>query len=158
MYKEGFKQTNHRKSSQTNVDDGDHSCCTSKCASSNLLELGWIKISIWEVLGRGFTDSSNSLVPFKYILKKTRFWYFFLNLFISNVTFLYPLKTSENDTVFWCFQGMKKCNIVNKCSPFKRQSDKIVKHTQTIRRQQPANCLNVFDHFVGIVGNCRLKD
>ena len=70
MYKEGFKQTNHRKSSQTNVDDGDHSCCTSKCASCNLLELGWIKISIWEILGRGFTDSSNSLVPFKYMLKK----------------------------------------------------------------------------------------
>ena len=26
----------------------------------------------------------------------------------------------------------------------------MVKHTQTIRRQQPTNCLNVFDHFVGL--------
>ena len=27
----------------------------------------------------------------------------------------------------------------------------MVKHTQTIRRQQqPANCLNVFDHFAGL--------
>ena len=25
----------------------------------------------------------------------------------------------------------------------------MVKHTQTIRRQQPTNCLSVFGHFVG---------
>ena len=35
--------------------------------------------------------------------------------------------------------------------PFKRQSQKIVKHNQTIRRQQLTNCLSVFDHFVGLV-------
>ena len=33
---------------------------------------------------------------------------------------------------------------------FKRQRQKMVKHTQTIRRQQPTNCLSVFDHFVGL--------
>ena len=27
---------------------------------------------------------------------------------------------------------------------------KMVKHTQTIRCQEPANCLNVFNHFVGL--------
>ena len=27
---------------------------------------------------------------------------------------------------------------------------KMVKHTQTIRPQQPTNCLSVFDHFVGL--------
>ena len=27
----------------------------------------------------------------------------------------------------------------------------MVKHTQTVRRQQPRNCLSVFDHFVGLV-------
>ena len=27
----------------------------------------------------------------------------------------------------------------------------MVKHIQTIRRQQPTNCLNVSDHFVGLV-------
>ena len=32
--------------------------------------------------------------------------------------------------------------------PFKRQPHKIVKHTQTIRRQKPTNCLSVFGHFV----------
>ena len=26
----------------------------------------------------------------------------------------------------------------------------MVKHTQTIRRQKPTNCLSVFDHFVGL--------
>ena len=26
----------------------------------------------------------------------------------------------------------------------------MVKHTQTIRGQQPTNCLSVFDHFVGL--------
>ena len=26
----------------------------------------------------------------------------------------------------------------------------MVKHTQTIRWQQPANCLSVFDHFAGL--------
>ena len=31
-----------------------------------------------------------------------------------------------------------------------RQPHKMVKHTQTIRRQQPANCLSVFVHFVGL--------
>ena len=26
----------------------------------------------------------------------------------------------------------------------------MVKHTQTIRRQKPTNCLSVFEHFVGL--------
>ena len=34
---------------------------------------------------------------------------------------------------------------------FKRRPLKIVKHTQTIRRQQPTNCLSVFDHFLGLM-------
>ena len=33
---------------------------------------------------------------------------------------------------------------------FKRQPHKMVKRTQTIRRQQPMNCLSVFDHFAGL--------
>ena len=31
-----------------------------------------------------------------------------LNLFVSNTPFLYPLKTSEDLMVFWCFQGEEK--------------------------------------------------
>ena len=36
------------------------------------------------------------------------------NPFIPNAPFLYPLKTSENITVFWCFQAVEKGCIVNK--------------------------------------------
>ena len=34
--------------------------------------------------------------------------------------------------------------------PFKSQPHKMFKHTQTICRQQPTNCLSVFAHFVGL--------
>ena len=33
---------------------------------------------------------------------------------------------------------------------FKCQSHKMVKYTKAIRRQQPTNCLSVFDHFDGL--------
>ena len=36
-------------------------------------------------------------------------------------------------------------------SPLSSNPVKMVKHTQTIRRQQPTNYLSVFDHFVGLV-------
>ena len=35
--------------------------------------------------------------------------------------------------------------------PVKHQPHKKVKHTQTICRLLPTNCLSVFDHFVGLV-------
>ena len=35
-------------------------------------------------------------------------------------------------------------------NPLKGQSHRMVKHTQTIRRQQPTNCLSDFDHFVNL--------
>ena len=34
--------------------------------------------------------------------------------------------------------------------PLSAQPYKMIKHTQTIHRQQPANCLSVFDHCVGL--------
>ena len=33
---------------------------------------------------------------------------------------------------------------------FKCQPPKMAKHSQTIRQQQPTNCLSVFSHFVGL--------
>ena len=36
-----------------------------------------------------------------------------LNPFVPNALFFYPLKTSENLTVFWCFQGVEKGCIGN---------------------------------------------
>ena len=35
------------------------------------------------------------------------------NPFVPNASFLYPLKTEENLTVFWCFQGVEKGCIGN---------------------------------------------
>ena len=40
--------------------------------------------------------------------------------------------------------------ISNLCYLFKRQPHKMVKDTERIRRQQPTNCLSMFDHFVGL--------
>ena len=39
------------------------------------------------------------------------------------------------------------CSKLTIKAPERRQ---MVKHTQTICRQQSANCLSVFDHFVGL--------
>ena len=36
-----------------------------------------------------------------------------INPFVPNAPFLYPLKTSENLTVFLCFQGVEKGCIEN---------------------------------------------
>ena len=37
-----------------------------------------------------------------------------INPFVPNALFLYPLKTSENRKVFWCFWGVEKGCIGNK--------------------------------------------
>ena len=37
-----------------------------------------------------------------------------INPFVPNAPFLYPLKISDNLTVFWCFQGVQKEYIGNK--------------------------------------------
>ena len=46
--------------------------------------------------------------------------------------------------------GQKLINLLKLSEPFKRQPHKMVKHTQTIRRQKLTNCLSVFEHFVGL--------
>ena len=50
-------------------------------------------------------------MKYAYFRKQTfqRFlWPLLLTPFVSNTRFLYPLKTSENRTVFWCFQEVEK--------------------------------------------------
>ena len=47
-------------------------------------------------------------LPFWKLLKK------YVNPFAPNGPFLYSLKTPENITVFWCFQGLEKGCIGNK--------------------------------------------
>ena len=39
--------------------------------------------------------------------------FIFFNQFVPNASFLYPLKTSENLKVFWCFRGVEKDCIGN---------------------------------------------
>ena len=39
----------------------------------------------------------------------------------------------------------------------KWSNDQMVKHTQTIRRQQPTNCLSVFDHLMSIITLSKIK-
>ena len=41
-------------------------------------------------------------------------------------------------------------NTATTPQPFKLQPHRMVRHTQTIRREQPTNCLSVFDHFAGL--------
>ena len=57
----------------------------------------------------------------------------------------YQWKTPWKLKVF--HHGMN-CSPSQSIQPFKRQPYKVVKHTQTIRRLLPTNCLSVLDHSV----------
>ena len=46
-----------------------------------------------------------------------------INPFVPSAPLLNPLKTSENLTVFWCFQGVEKECIGNKWVNRKKKSD-----------------------------------
>ena len=48
-------------------------------------------------------------------------------------------------------KGLAKAIIIKVSQPFKHQPYKLVKHTQTIRRQKPTNSLSVFDQLIGLV-------
>ena len=55
----------------------------------------------------------------------------------------------------WSFRlqvclGMYDLLVDTRHEPSGSQPHKLVKHTRTIRRQKPKNCLSVFDHFVGL--------
>ena len=41
--------------------------------------------------------------------------YWSFNPFVPNAPLVFPLKTSENHTFFWCFQGIEKGWIGNEC-------------------------------------------
>ena len=46
------------------------------------------------------------------------------------------------------FRDRRQCSLL--LLTLSRQPRKIVKHTQTIHREKPANYLSVFDHFLGL--------
>ena len=49
-------------------------------------------------------------------------------------------------------------NLLKFAQTFKLQPHKMIKHTQVIRRLLPTNCLNVFDHFVGLILEAKFGD
>ena len=55
-----------------------------------------------------------------------------INPFVPNAPFLYPLKTSENPTVFWCFQGLEKGCIGNKWANLDQHSDIILLYIRVL--------------------------
>ena len=64
---------------------------------------------------------------------------------------------------FLCTYGMNETHVVQPLGLFlsprpvntqiECQPHKMVKHTQTIRRQQATSYLSEYDHFVGLTGN-----
>ena len=52
-------------------------------------------------------------VQHKYSRRRVPLLIWFIDPFFSNAPFLYPLKTSKNLKVFWCFQGVEKGCIGN---------------------------------------------
>ena len=61
-----------------------------------------------------------------------------INPFVPNAPFLYPLKTSENCEVFWCFQGVEKACVGNE---WVKQSLKDVR-TSTLNKCKYLNPTN----------------
>ena len=73
-----------------------------------------------------------------------------VNPFVPNAPFLYPLKTSENRKVFWCFQGVEKGCIGNKRVNETTNNDlnEILRLKQFVQKSLPNNkiiILNIID-------------
>ena len=60
--------------------------------------------------GTDFFISEKLLTLAKQNFPKVLFTFDLINPLQPSVAFLYPLKTSENLRVFWCFQGVQKSN------------------------------------------------
>ena len=116
--------------------------------SKNLCVLAWHKQNpciMHDDKGKSLLyDSLKGLMNFS-----ARSWYW------SN--FFYALQYGIN-TKYICFNvTIIKINInciaynFSSClNPLNTNPTKMVKHIQGIHRQQPMNCLSVFDHFVGL--------
>ena len=58
---------------------------------------------------------------------------YLINPFVPNPSFLYLLKTSENQKVLWCFQGVEKGCIENKwVKPFQPGAEFHIKYIYLI--------------------------
>ena len=71
---------------------------------SQILKWSWKSLTSWYTCWCFSND----------ILHKKHFFIAWLNPFVPNTPFLYPIKISENLAFFWCFQGVEKGCIGNK--------------------------------------------
>ena len=68
-------------------------------------------------INRSLLGSSAPCIVINFLVLINHFYFhslLFFNSFVPNASFLNPLKTSENLTVFWCFQAVEKGCIGNK--------------------------------------------
>ena len=79
------------------------------------------------------------LLTFKLIVQNNHS-YFCDNPFVPNAPFLYPLKTSENRKVFWCFQAAEKGCTGSNGSKFTN----IVNFSREISINLKWQCFNTF--------------
>ena len=85
---------------------------------SNYLKLNWYWINFpWNMKG-GVKLNPPEKTTFKKlsfirIIRHKSKYVNMSNPFVPNARFLYPLKTSENPEVFWCFQGVEKGCVEN---------------------------------------------
>ena len=89
-----------------------------KCENKYVLSKSSVHLKLWIVVLGGYMGV---VKVFQRIQEKNRWslWskseinqnFVDVDLFYANVTFLYPLKASENCRGFWCFQGAQKINI-----------------------------------------------
>ena len=104
--------------------------------SSILWMIGRLPYMIQLVIGRNFecVKVSNSISLTHFLMKQmVRTYQQCNNPFVANAPFLYSLKTPENLTVFWSFQGVEKGCIGNKwvnSSPFIIRAFFIKRRTQ----------------------------
>ena len=69
----------------------------------------------------------------------------------KKINYCYGFMPGDSQIICFSMVGENRRSPVSTETPeFKCRPEKIVKHTQTIHRQQTTNCLSVFDHFVGL--------
>ena len=86
-------------------------CCQIKMQ----MKSDWLKVSINLVAFPPEKQLWNKVEQrYEIGLYTTQKMKFFINSFVLNTPILYPMKTSENLAVFWCFQEVEKGSIGNK--------------------------------------------
>ena len=59
-------------------------------------------MNIAKIFKNDLFDKTNPVAALKHLVK------YFINPFVPNAPFFYPLETWESRIFFWCFQGLEK--------------------------------------------------